>query len=269
MNATNLLSACDDKAYYPRLFPTIMQPVAIGFVIDGVFYNEQYKTIDETYLSEKIENYKKVIIKPSDGMEGRGVELIEVCQYDRCSLRDKLLSFGKNYVIQEVISQHKSLSVFNESSVNAIRVMTLRMNGKINYLHSTLRFGLPGSYTDMNFIGGKEIAHVCAISSRGEVSDHWYDMDGRKSSFSILGIGNREIIPVFDRIIDTAIAVHEGLHHFDLVGCDITVDQQGDPVLIEYNVYWPGIIIPQYCHGPLFGDLTEELLSQLKKKSPK
>ncbi len=62
-------------------------------------------------------------------------------------------------------------------------------------------------------------------------------MDGKKSSFSILGIDNRKVIPDFDKIIDTAIAVHEGLHHFDLIGCDFTVDQQGEPVLIEYNVY--------------------------------
>lgn len=84
-----------------------------------------------------------------------------------------------------------------------------------------------------------------------------------------MGISELVVIPDYTKIVDTAIKVHEGLQHFDLVGCDITLNNQREPVLIEYNVYWPGIILPQYCHGPLFGELTEELIFQLKDKPKK
>lgn len=86
---------------------------------------------------------------------------------------------------------------------------------------------------------------------------------------SSLGIDRQEVVPNFSHIIEMAISVHEGLHHFDIIGCDITLNKQKEPVLIEYNVYWPGIIIPQYCHGPLFGELTEELIDYLKYKPKK
>lgn len=270
LNATNLLAAWDDKAYYPRLFPDIRQPSAIAFVIDGRFYNQHYESAQiDAIVQSILTNYERIIIKPSDGLEGRGVQLVELKSYDFLSLKNKLSSFGRNYVIQEVIEQHNSLAIYNRSSVNPIRVMTLRMGDEIHYLHSTLRFGIPGAHTDMNFIDGKEIAHVCAINKKGEVSGVWFDMDGKKDLISNLGIARQEIIPHFSSVIETAITVHEGLQHFDLVGCDITLNKQGEPVLIEYNVYWPGIILPQYCHGPLFGDLTGELISQLKRKPKK
>ncbi len=270
LNATKLLAAWDDKSYYPRLFPEIKQPDAIAFAIDGRFYDCHYRAVNADYLTRLIIcDYDKIVMKPSDGMEGRGVELIEVNSFDFASLKEKLLCFGRNYVIQAVIEQHSSLAIYNRSSVNPIRVMTLRLGDEIHYLHSTLRFGSPGSHTDMNFVDGKEIAHVCAIDSKGEVSPVWFDMDGKKDLISNLGIARQEVVPSFDRIIETAISVHEGLHHFDLIGCDITLNKQEEPVLIEYNVYWPGIIIPQYCHGPLFGDLTEELIFHLKRKPKK
>lgn len=172
-------------------------------------------------------------------------------------------------MIQLVIQQHQSLAVYNPTSVNPIRVMTLRLNGRIYYLHSTLRFGIPGSLTDINFVDGKEIANVCAIRARGDVSDVFYDLDGKKSAIGTVGVAEKNTIPNFHKVIDLAIHIHRGLHHFDLIGCDITLDTKGEPILIEYNVYWPGIIIPQFCHGPLFGDLTDEVLEALQNTPKK
>lgn len=270
LNTNHLLSAWDDKAYYPRFFPSIMQPTVFAFRIDGQFYNTKYRAVNVHYVAMSILEYgEDVIVKPSDGLEGRGVELWKISDFGTNQLSEKLLSFGRNFVVQAVIKQHKSLSIYNESSVNPIRVMTLRLNNKIHYLHSTLRFGSPGKHTDMSFENGKEIAHVCAIDDKGMVSDMWYNMDGKKSSISQLGIQRQRIIPNFKCIIDTAFSVHEGLQHFDLIGCDITIDENEKPILIEYNVFWPGIIIPQYCHGPLFGDLTEEVIFTLKNMPKK
>ena len=270
LNSNHLLSAWDDKAYYKRFFPNITQPTAMAYRIDGQFYNAKYKAVSVDYVVKCILEMKEdVIVKPSDGLEGRGVELWKTSNFQESQLSEKLRTFGRNYVVQTVIKQHRSLALYNESSVNPIRVMTLRLNGKIHYLHSTLRFGSPGKHTDMCFLNGKEIAHVCAVDNKGTVSDVWYDMDGKRERMSYLGISCQEMIPNFDSVIETALSVHEGLQHFDLIGCDITVDKGGTPILIEYNVFWPGIIIPQYCHGPLFGDLTEEVIYNLTKMPKK
>ena len=93
-------------------------------------------------------------------------------------LKKKLYSFSQNYVIQEVLTQHDTLSSLNSSSVNPIRVMTLRLNGKIKYLHSIVRFGTPGSITDVTFKNGKEIIQASSITKNGVVSPLYYDVDG-------------------------------------------------------------------------------------------
>ena len=219
LNTTKLLPAWDDKAYYPRFFPDVKQAAAIAFAIDGLFYDSEYKSVDVDNLAHAVlDKYSRIVAKPSDGLEGRGVEIVKVNELDFELLKAKLLSFGRNYVIQEVIEQHDALAIYNPSSVNPIRVMTLRLGGKIHFLHATLRFGSPGLHTDMSFVDGKEIGHVCAVNREGFVAKEWYDMDGKKNLFSDFGITRQERIPNLSRIIETAIAVHSGLQHFDFVG---------------------------------------------------
>lgn len=268
LNSTSMLSEWDDKSYYPRFFPDVKQPDFIGCCIDGCFYDADYRLVNRDFLANNIiERKEGVIVKPSFGLEGRGVQFWKELNLEE--LKSNLLHFGNNFVIQEPIKQHSSLAAYNYSSVNPIRVMTLRLNGKIHYLHSTLRFGTPGSITDINFVDNKEVASVCAISDRGEVATVFYDLDGHKESITKVGIDFANKIPDFQKVIDMALFVHSGLHHFDLIGCDISVTSDGEPVLIEYNVYWPGIIIPQFCHGPLFGDLTEEVMFTLQRMPKK
>ncbi|WZL78695.1 hypothetical protein QBE55_00540 [Eubacteriales bacterium mix99] len=48
--------------------------------------------------------------------------------------------------------------------------------------------------------------------------------------------------------------------HFRIIGWDFSVDELGDPVLIEYNGA-PGM--NQISRGPLFGDLTEPALNTI------
>lgn len=66
LNATNLIPAWDDKAYYSRLFPEVKQPSVIAFMIDGLFYDKDYKIAD-------IESVSKTILKGFDKnlLEGR------------------------------------------------------------------------------------------------------------------------------------------------------------------------------------------------------
>ena len=169
-------------------------------------------------------------------------------------------------MIQEVIVQHGSLASLNDSSVNPIRVMTLRLNGRIEYLHSIVRFGTPGSITDVSYKNGKEIIQASSVSPNGVISSTFYDVDGIIRSRDNSLEGEMLQIPNFDKVIQLGMEIHDGLHHFDLVGSDITVDKDGTPIMIEYNVFWPGPVFPQYCNGPLFGQFTEELIDTLVKR---
>ena len=66
-------------------------------------------------------------------------------------------------------------------------------------------------------------------------------------------------IPEFDRVIETIKFAHKRLAHFKLIGWDMSVDAQREPVLIEYNTC-PGA--NQISCGPTFGELTERVLDE-------
>lgn len=59
--------------------------------------------------------------------------------------------------------------------------------------------------------------------------------------------------------------IHCRLPHFRLISWDFSVDEKGDPVLIEANINYGGIEIQQLNNGPLFGNETKEILEEVFK----
>ncbi len=59
-------------------------------------------------------------------------------------------------------------------------------------------------------------------------------------------------------------ALHQCLPYCDLVGWDITEDNEGDLVLIEFN-YAADSEFLQIFNGPAFGDYTDELMDHIKQ----
>jgi hypothetical protein len=57
--------------------------------------------------------------------------------------------------------------------------------------------------------------------------------------------------------------LHARLGHFRLVYWDVAIDEAGEPVLIESNLRTGGLNVIQYNNGPLFGDLTEKVLTEV------
>ena len=66
-------------------------------------------------------------------------------------------------------------------------------------------------------------------------------------------------IPSFPKVLEFVKALHQRLPYFKLVGWDISVDTDGNPVMIEWN---RSAELSQVAHGPAFGDYTEEILAE-------
>jgi D-alanine-D-alanine ligase-like ATP-grasp enzyme len=62
------------------------------------------------------------------------------------------------------------------------------------------------------------------------------------------------------KVLDAIKRAHKDIPHFRIIGWDFSIDEVGDPVLIEYNGA-PGM--NQVSCGPLFGDLTESVLNEI------
>ena len=54
------------------------------------------------------------------------------------------------------------------------------------------------------------------------------------------------------------------MDNFDLIGWDFSVDEDGEPVCLEYNIQWPGTVAHQFVCGPYAGEKTDDLLSFLE-----
>ena len=64
-----------------------------------------------------------------------------------------------------------------------------------------------------------------------------------------------------------AIEGHKRLFFHDIVGWDIAIDSNGEPVCIEYNIKEPGTKLYQYAGGPYAGEYTDEFLGFLRDKA--
>ena len=56
---------------------------------------------------------------------------------------------------------------------------------------------------------------------------------------------------------------HKRLPHYRFLGWDVTIDEAGEPVIIEYNINGPGVLYYQYANGSLFGDYFDVIYNAL------
>jgi hypothetical protein len=49
-----------------------------------------------------------------------------------------------------------------------------------------------------------------------------------------------------------------------LVGWNIGVDENDEPILVEANLESPSVNVSQLCCGPIFGDRIEEVFDYVK-----
>ena len=67
-----------------------------------------------------------------------------------------------------------------------------------------------------------------------------------------------------NKVIDTLLAMHSKLPYFDYVGWDVTVDPDGAPLFIEFNLV-PAIEGPQLMAGPMFAEHLDEVVERARQ----
>ena len=138
--------------------------------------------------------------------------------------------------------------------------MSLIMNGKVNILSTVLRMGVNGNKVDNASAGGI----TCGVLENGQLKDVGYSADGIKYDKHPQGyIFSNCVIPNYEKAIHMVKICHERMGHFRLVSWDIAIDEDGEPVLIEANLRNGECDFHQYNNGPLFGELTEQVLDEV------
>lgn len=261
-NDKRLYIAYSDKNIYDFFMPNTNFPITLIRNMGGKYYDINYKFINEEEVMMILSKENEFVIKPSiDSGGGNNVSLIT----DVSNLKNILNNYKKNYIIQKRLIQHDEFSKFNSSSVNIVRLISLRFDNKIQVIQSALRVGAPGSFTD-NFIdkNGRSMLTI-GVDEDGHLKKYAYFANGDRvnallNNYEFFGTK----IYCIQEMKELAVKLHEKFPYFNMISWDMTVDKEGRVVVMEYNLRSQGITYYQYVNGPLFGSLTEKIIDELE-----
>lgn len=259
---TNVMESyvMDDKNMYDLYFPDVKRPQTILHKIDGIFLDENYNIISEEEAVNKCTRNGEIIIKPSVAtVQGKGIEIWKNNSVDNLKT---MLESSSNCIVQEFIEQHKILDSFCDTCVNTMRLVTLLWNNEVHLTSSVLIMG--GAKAKTNHLHGGGI--VCGILPSGQLRNIAFD--GKLNSYEKHPNGqvfSEIVIPNFNECVDMVKGLAPRLGRISkLLNWDVTLDKDGNPILIEVNITWGGSV--QIAAGPALGDLTEEILGEIAKK---
>lgn len=256
----NLLfaKALQDKCLYGTLFGDVRQPVTVVKNIAGVFYDEDMRLLSRGEAVARCHGRGRILAKPSvsTGM-GNNIRF-----YDSDALSDHEVEavfqlYGRNFLVQQKLAQHPALARLNPSSLNTIRALTFLHDGKVHILTAVLRIGGAGSEVDNTSQGGFAVT----VQPDGRLARLGQNKKWQYAEQLANGIRFSDVtVPSYERVIETVSRLAARTAHFKIIGWDIAVAEDGEPVLVEYNV------IPMHgchCGSPVFGELTDEVLEEV------
>ena len=247
-----------NKAYLDYLFSDVKQPGTVALRVEGIHYDRNRNIVsEEEAIALCLERDERLFLKRTvETSGGSGIYVIDPSESGPEDVRKIFSEAGASFIVQEGIRQHPVLSELNPSSVSTIRVLSLLMDDRVYIESAALRISPPdlpyvkiysGGLSTEILEGGK--LHPRVYSDNGA----WYD-DGN-------GLFDADFtIPSIDRIYDQVRRIHPRMGHFKCIGWDFAVDEGGDPVLIEPNVF-PSLGCTQITRcKPVFNEKTDWIL---------
>lgn len=265
LNPKQIASEMEDKIRIPILFssvPGLKIPDTIVSNASGIYYDGNASVISRAKANELVKQYlekhNNAIMKPTRGTyAGDGVIVLSPDSFSE-------LEYEKDFIVQEKIVNQEDIRALNPSSLNTMRVITYICDEKYWCAPIAMRMGIGPGHLDNISAGGicigvKENGELCS-QAYSEYSTERYDCHPyTKVKFEGYRIKN------IDKVITAAIECHKRLPHMRMASWDFTLNDKGQPTLIEVNLNGQSVCFPQYTHGKsLFGDNTEKMLEILK-----
>ncbi len=255
----------------------IKKPKRLFYSINSLFFDSSDNMISRETFYNKMSNIGEAFIKPANlrnsgyAKNCRIINIINgIDTYSNTSIKDIIEKYYTyDFLVQEKIVCHKSISDIYSKSVNTFSVYTFVWNNEVKVLKNPLlKIGMSGNITDYSGIASEGL--IIGINNDGTLfdsalcvkQDKWY------TSHPDTGVvfKNHKIFN-FQKVLETAKRFHSRIPWLNFCRWDITIDVTGEPVCIE--VEEPTEVFQQqifYKKG-LFGEYTEELLSCLNKKA--
>lgn len=258
-NTLLFAQALQDKGQHNLLLPGLKRPRTVVKNIAGVYYDEDNLLTEDEAIARCLA-VGRFVIKPSVGSgKGSDVRFFNGSEMTPKEVRQLFLQYnGRNFIVQEKVKQHKCISAIYPNSLNTLRILTFLYKNEVHILSVNLRIGSGDSEIDNISQGG----FACQVNMDGRLSPLavtrmglWVDKHPSGTVFADV------VIPGFDKLIKTVKEAAFKISHFKIIGWDFAIDEEGDPIFIEYNAI-PGQI-NQKTGGPTFGAMTHEVLSEV------
>lgn len=174
-----------------------------------------------------IEKHEKVICKPVNAGMGEGIFVLDESTVINDEIIDTLTN--ESYMVEEFIAQHENINNLNSSSVNTLRVMTLRhKDGKIRPISCALKVGAKGSVVDN--LSSNGVVYPVDID-RGIVIGDGMDFNGHEHKSDVLGLK----IPNWESVLNTVESAAALIKDHNYLSWDVAITEYGCEV-IESNV---------------------------------
>lgn len=255
------------KCNLKYIIPSKNRAKVIVQKIDGHFVLEDNTEISKEAAIMRLKEHPSFMCKVARGTGGgKGVKkiLLENVKDEDC-LFEELLQ-GNDIEFEEVIQQNEFLAQFNPDSVNTFRFLTLNINQKCTLLSAFLRMGAKGSYVD-NLSGGSGV--LVGINKYGCINSFGIDKNFKKMYLSPTGLEFKGIkVPYYDNLTQQIIDFHKKIPFANLIGWDVTIDKEGNPIVVEVNLDKAIIEAHQVFNGPVFGDRLSEVKEYIENRKP-
>lgn len=252
LNDMNFDEKISNKIFTDTLFHDINRPLALVKHANRLFVDKDEKLIslDEAILILRKEG--RSIIKPSDAMQGEGVEIIDFIKDEKEAVKiiNKHVENG-DFLVQRLVKQSEQMSKLNSSSVNTMRLTSLLVNDKIEMLSTIVRYGREGSIVDNMAKGGlsRVILPDGTLSNQVKIDENLVNLEDYVPE-KVIG---------YEKAVDIIKKIHPRVAHARFIGWDFAVDENNEPVFIELNTY---PVTNQRHYGPVLGKFTEIILDE-------
>lgn len=182
----------------------------------------------------------------------------------RRTVKDVLSELGKEFVIQELIKCHPSISDIYSKSVNTFRVITYRWKDSFWHMPVFMRIGQGGAVVDNGAAGGMFIG----VKNDGTFTDkacmpYFTNIESHPDTGFVFK-GHK--IMHFSKVLASAIKMHQMIPEVGMVYWDFTINEKGEPILIECNIRNGTVYAIQMTHGVSpFLERTPEVLQWIRK----
>lgn len=262
-----------NELFYNKRIEGVRTPEYFIFNNHGRFYDGNRHLISLKKAVEIISDIGEAVVKPTvDSSSGNNVLIVNMIDgkdtRSGITAQEIVKKYKSNFTVQEKIKPNKELSTLYPTSINTLRVISYVCGDKIGVAPISLRLGGGGSEVDNIHAGGMSIS----VAEDGSLAKCAYRLGYGDSSECFESHPDTGVVfdgyklSFIDRIISAATRLHEMTANIGMVSWDLTLDGDGNIVVVEVNLRGQSVWFPQMLSGQSFyGEDTEKMLQSLKK----